>query len=613
MPLVAPSIVQIGYARNDGPNAGFNISLPSTPTPGNTMIALASGSGNGILNALAFGGWNYLGDGGNPYGYYGVSWYRVVQAGDGTIYGFYIGGDGDVYTAVQNLAVIEITGAPTLHYYNGTANATPSITGTMSSSPVAPNPGLIMMMFTWDLQGAGSGFGPGSYTLQHQFGDTTHTGSPANYAYGALVTGSGSPPAEPVVGTATWGQQPLFAAVTAGPVNIPTVTVLSNNNPSIVGQSVQFTINVTGSAGTPTGSVTLHDSIGDFPDQVLPLSGGSAMYSTSAMSVNSHVITANYSGNGTYTPYSGFLTQTVNNKVVPTVQVLSSFNPSVVGHSVMFTVNVTGSSGTPTGNVTLHDSIGDFPDQILPLISGSANYSTSAMSINAHTISAAYGGDGTYAIASGDIVQNVEPRFTPNIAIVGSLDPSMSGNSITLTINVTSPASPTGDITITDSVSGNLGTFALVSGSFTYGPVSNFSVASHLITVSYAGDSDNMPGSSTLIQLVLTSRGTSLVDVPGFSILADFSSQGDTSLPSWASFSAVPTTAAAHTPIYILWTSNNVVAVGIGPPVNILVDTTGSGTYEIVGGFATTTTLACTGYDSEGHIVATQNVEVTIT
>ncbi len=74
----------------------------------------------------------------------------------------------------------------------------------------------------------------------------------------------------------------------------------------------------------------------------------------------------------------------------------------------------------------------------------------------------------------------------------------------------------------------------------------------------------------------------------GLQYLLPYSSEGDTFLPAWATFTAVPASTTAGTPVYILWSSNNVVAVSI-EGASSLINTNGSGIYEFTGGFSVST------------------------
>jgi hypothetical protein len=134
-----------------------------------------------------------------------------------------------------------------------------------------------------------------------------------------------------------------------------TTTVASSVNPSAFGQTVTFTATVSGSSGTPTGTVDFFIDGSDASGPV-PLSGGTAAFSTAGLSVGTHTVTASYSGDSNFVPSSGTLSggQTVNQDGSHTF-LGSTANPSVSGQTVTFNVIETAlspGSGTPTGTVT---------------------------------------------------------------------------------------------------------------------------------------------------------------------------------------------------------------------------------------------------------------------
>ena len=81
-----------------------------------------------------------------------------------------------------------------------------------------------------------------------------------------------------------------------------TVTVTSDQdgNTAAPGTQVEFTATVSGSGGTPTGSVTFKDGE-TILDGNVTLQDGKATYTTSNLEIGEHKITAVYSGDGSYT------------------------------------------------------------------------------------------------------------------------------------------------------------------------------------------------------------------------------------------------------------------------------------------------------------------------
>jgi hypothetical protein len=108
---------------------------------------------------------------------------------------------------------------------------------------------------------------------------------------------------------------------------------------------------------------------------------------------------ANHFGNT-----SGVFTQTVQ-KAATTTMVATSGSPSSHGSPVTFTVTVSSSAGTPTGNVEFSDSATLLGT--MALSGGTAQLTTSALAVGTHTIHAAYNGNGNYAVSSGQVKQQV--------------------------------------------------------------------------------------------------------------------------------------------------------------------------------------------------------------
>jgi hypothetical protein len=111
-------------------------------------------------------------------------------------------------------------------------------------------------------------------------------------------------------------------------------SVASNRNPSVFGQSVTFTATVSAVApgsGTPTGTVDFKDGATTLASGV-SLSGGSATFSTSSLSVATHSITAVYNGDSNFSATgTGSSTATALSQVVDkadtSTTIASNHNP----------------------------------------------------------------------------------------------------------------------------------------------------------------------------------------------------------------------------------------------------------------------------------------------
>jgi hypothetical protein len=329
-------------------------------------------------------------------------------------------------------------------------------------------------------------------------GTGTLSAGRATFSTSALTQGSHSI-------TAVYGGNTSFSGTTSA-VLVQTVnqaaartTVASSLNPSRLGQTVTFTATVTAVApatGTPTGTVTFRDGSNTLATGTL--SAGRATFSTSALTVGSHSITAVYSGDSIFSgSTSAALAQTVNTAASSTA-VVSSQNPTVFGQTVTFTATVTPvapATGTPTGSVTFRNGTTTIGTGTLS--GGVATFSTSSLAIGNRSITAVYGGDINFAGSTSAAVTQTINKATTTAAVVSSQNPSTFGQSVTLTATITTVApgtgTPAGSVTFMDGTV-TLRTATLSGGQATF-TTSALSVAAHSITVVYAGNT-NFVGSS---------------------------------------------------------------------------------------------------------------------
>src|SRR6185369_5923174 len=82
--------------------------------------------------------------------------------------------------------------------------------------------------------------------------------------------------------------------------NTATVSLVSSANPSSFQQPVTFTASVTGSAGTPTGTMVFFDGRGDINGCAPTLSAGTATCTLDGLMPGSHAISAQYLGDASY-------------------------------------------------------------------------------------------------------------------------------------------------------------------------------------------------------------------------------------------------------------------------------------------------------------------------
>jgi len=280
-------------------------------------------------------------------------------------------------------------------------------------------------------------------------------------------------------------------------------TLSSSVNPAVFGQMVVFTANVQSTvpgAGPPSGAVT-------FQDQGVPLgfgflNAGQATLALSSLSVGPHSITAVYNGDSNFTPSTSPPLAQIITVASTTTAVSSSADPSVSGQSIIFNASVSAAGpggGTPTGQVTFQD--GSTVLGTVVLSSGHATFTTSSLAVGTHSISAVYSGDVDYAASASALFSQTVNKASSTTALVSSPNPSVFGQSVTLTATVSAVAPgsgvPTGTVSFKDG-SFPLLTVVLQSGQATLTSAS-LSRGSHSLMAVYNGDGQFYGSSSAAV------------------------------------------------------------------------------------------------------------------
>lgn len=302
-----------------------------------------------------------------------------------------------------NGGVGTLTSGPAV--FNATSTLTSEV-GTVSDLLVVQ--GALTIDGTVNVTLAGGG-GAGVYTLVSYTGALTDSAlllgtTPAGYTP-SVVAGGGLVQLTLNAGTST--------TLTASPVT-----------PTVFGQSVTFTANVSATApavGAPTGSVVF--TIDGVAQPPLALVNGSVSFSLSTLSVGAHSIQANYGGVTAFNASNTSLAHTVN-KASTTSVLASNANPSPDG-LVTITATVAAvapGGGIPTGTVSF--SVDGVTQPAVTLVNGVATLQL-MVSAGSHTIQAQYSGSAEHTGSNGVLTQLVKPTFTspptltPNPAVAG--------------------------------------------------------------------------------------------------------------------------------------------------------------------------------------------------
>jgi large repetitive protein len=297
----------------------------------------------------------------------------------------------------------------------------------------------------------------------------------------------------------------------ASAVNSTTVSLTSNHNPSNFGQAVTFTATVTTGANTGnlTGTLVFMDGAKQLGVPVNLSAAGIATYTTRALAVGSHNMTAVYNGDSKhFGSTSPILIQVVNEGTV--TKLTSSLNPSQIGQNVTFTATVKASGGVaPDGNVVFTD--GATTLGTVALAAGVATYSTAALTNGLHIITATYVGDPVNDILSStsNVVDQEVQAPTTNV-LTSAPNPSVFGTNVTFTATVKSSGAvtPIGAVDFLDGAkvfgSANL---AGATGVATF-TTATLGVGSHTITAVYKGSASNAASTSNVVTQVVNPADT---------------------------------------------------------------------------------------------------------
>ncbi len=275
-----------------------------------------------------------------------------------------------------------------------------------------------------------------------------------------------------------------------------TTAIASSASTSVFGQWVTFTATLTTKSpgtGIPTGIVTFLDGGSALGTGVLNATG-KATFSTSALAVGSHVITAYYGGSANQNVSSAKLTQAVKGAATITA-ISSSASSSAFGQWVTFTATVTAkspSSAIPTGAVRFFDGTTVIGIGAVDA-TGKATFTTASLAIGTHTITASFVATPCFAASSAKLTQAIG-QATVTAAVSSSANASFFGQAVTFTAGISANAAgslvPTGSVVFLD---GNniLGTSTLDSAGTATFTTSALSAGVHVITVSYTTTGKN--------------------------------------------------------------------------------------------------------------------------
>ena len=226
-------------------------------------------------------------------------------------------------------------------------------------------------------------------------GDLALVGGAASFTTSALSFGTHSITAQYSGDASFNGSTSVVFSQTVNNPKANSVTSLSlavGTNPSVFGDSLTFTANVT--PASATGTVAFFDGSTPISGN-MALSGGTASLNIPALGAGTHSITAQYSGDANVNPStSAAWIQTVN-KAATAVTLVQAEEIDGLKAGAPGTFMATVTPANATGLVVFFDGTTPISGAV-PLNSGTAVFTTSTLAIGTHMISAQYGGDANF-------------------------------------------------------------------------------------------------------------------------------------------------------------------------------------------------------------------------
>ncbi|HEX9729768.1 MAG TPA: Ig-like domain repeat protein [Gemmatimonadales bacterium] len=268
-------------------------------------------------------------------------------------------------------------------------------------------------------------------------------------------------------------------------------------------------------------------------------------------------------------------------------------DPSIVGeeYTVTFTVAaVAPGAGTPTGNVTVSDGMGNIC--VGTVVVGQCVL-TSTM-VGALTLEATYAGDGNSSSSSDTEPHQVDGQPTTTTIDSDDPDPTVVGELYTVNFTVAPGAgTPTGDVTVSDGTDECVGTLTVANDGVGSCPLSSTTAGAKTLTATYAGDANSMGSTSDGVAHQVDPAGTTTTitgDDPDPSVVGEAYT---------VTFTVVPVAPGAGTP-----TGNVTVTDG----TDSCVGTVAVGSCSLTSTTAGAKTLVAT-YAGDGNFLGSTSAE----
>ncbi|MGD0796992.1 MAG: Ig-like domain repeat protein [Acidobacteriaceae bacterium] len=367
-------------------------------------------------------------------------------------------------------------------------------TNTLSASNTSPAAGASVTL-TATLAPAGA---TGTVTFLdgvNTIGTGTLSGGVATYTVSSIAAGSHSY-------TASYAGNATYAASASSVVAVTTLTATttalgaSSTNPA-VGANITLTATLTPS--TAPGTVTFKDGANTLGSSTLNGSGV-ATYSVTSITAGTHSYTAVYAGNTTYATSTSTAVTVTTQTVATTTALSASSTTPMAGTNI--TLTATTSPNTASGTATFYDGGVSIGTGTLNG-SGVATLTVTAIVGGAHSYTATYTGNSTYAASTSTAVAVNAQAATTTTTLSASNTAPAAGANVTLTAT-TAPNTATGTVTFYDS-GGSIGTGTLNGSGVATFTVTGIAAGSHSYTATYGGSANYASSTSSAVAVSASS------------------------------------------------------------------------------------------------------------
>ena len=500
-------VIDDSYAGTGRINGGWSITITTgggtSPKPTTTAITSDTPDPS-VINGAVNVTYTVTGSGGSPTGNV------TVTDGVGSCSGTVAAGQCSLILATPGNRTLTATYAGDAAFTgsSGTAPHMVLYNTTTTITADTPDPSAIgqavTVSYTVAATPAGAASPTGIVTVTDGLATCTGTVSAGACAITLTSPGSRTLNATYAGDTANKGSTSAGAPHQVAATLLATTTTITSDtpDPSDVGQAVIVTWTVTGTSGTPTGTVTVADG---FNSCTASVAAGQCTISSLTTSGN-RTLTATYSGDSTFASSTGTAAHVVRFASTSTITA-DTPDPSSSGQAVTVVYSVASSGGpTPTGNVTVTDGSGATCAGTV----AAGNCSIILSTVGARTLVATYVGDGfnKNSVSAGTAHQvTTAAASSTNTTITGDTpDPSDMNQAVVVTFTVTGASgTPSGNVTVTDGVSSCTATVA--QGQCT---ITLTTPGTRTLSANYAGNATYAASSGSASHLVYYNTTTTI-------------------------------------------------------------------------------------------------------